>query len=883
MTSDKVLIEQPSLDLLNFFAKVNSEAKREKQMTIDYNQMSYWWTRKPLVVGRAIMLTSCLKNIDDVEQFAGLGLAKPYDHQPNMADFIKKLGKNPCEIKVLDPFGGAGNLMFPYVHFGFDCTISDYNPVAYILELCALRYPSLHDQSLATDIQHYANLALAETKKELGVLFGVHDLTYLWAWCIRCPYCSQRFPLLNQMYVVRTPKIKLGIKLLLSGADFKIQLTDKLGDQNGHMYTQKGGKATCPKCTNTIPSKTMMNIISNHPDREMLVVQAQGLQKREYRVANDADKKLHRDAVALFNSLRDKYVKDSLLPDEEILPSHRKKNTLWNYGITTWDQYFDPRQLLVLCTFMSKADYVTQQIANPTYRAIILTYLSLVLQKRVDHAGYGVVWDSGSTKPQHALSMRQPRLAYNFAESNPFAKINGSIVNIIGSVCRAAKFATRLTTVPVCKNQSVTKNDDQLYDIIVTDPPYGDDVQYGELSEFFYYWMRRMLNNYHSLPHRVPLDEDYCESQGRFQDKKTARRFFGEGLKKSFVAMSNKLKDDGLIVIVFAHSSTDAWNLFLKAVRGARLQIVSSYALHTEMATNVLARNKASFMSSIVVSCRKITNVSKGYFEDLIPKIDDSVIQMLDTIPRQDLMKLSITHLLIMVYGKVLEVCTQYTTLLSYSKDFNPDFEQLIKNAHGTIINLLIEKLLDKRPEIIGPGMSFYLTIKIFKGGRISADDALQIAKAYNTQINWLTKNCILTQEPDGTFVLTTLKQMPKYAPENVDPHDLYQQLIMLVSHMSHADDLLRHDNFSLSNLKPIVSLLIKYYDMKRTQDVDLSAADSEEHERLRAIADRMGINVSHDISLRVTTHKKKSLAERAKRAMGNQYQKPLPSGDENE
>ena len=34
--------------------------------------------------------------------------------------------------------------------------------------------------------------------------------------------------------------------------------------------------------------------------------------------------------------------------------------------------------------------------------------------------------------------------------------------------------------------ESVTSDSDKKYDVIITDPPYGDDVQYGELSEFFY-------------------------------------------------------------------------------------------------------------------------------------------------------------------------------------------------------------------------------------------------------------------------------------------------------------------------------------------------------------------------------------------------------------
>ena len=98
------------------------------------------------------------------------------------------------------------------------------------------------------------------------------------------------------------------------------------------------------------------------------------------------------------------------------------------------------------------------------------------------------------------------------------------------------------------------------------------------------------------LPTRIPLEEDFCESWGRFGDKKTASRFFEKGLKKSFASMNGKLKDDGLLVVFFAHSSTEAWNQLLQSIREGRLRVISSYAIHTESTLNPIARGKVSFV-----------------------------------------------------------------------------------------------------------------------------------------------------------------------------------------------------------------------------------------------------------------------------------------------
>ncbi|MBT4327720.1 MAG: DUF1156 domain-containing protein, partial [Candidatus Nitrosopelagicus sp.] len=54
------VIEDASVELLELFDKVSIESKIEKQAKISINRMIYWWTRKPLIVGRAMTLASTL-------------------------------------------------------------------------------------------------------------------------------------------------------------------------------------------------------------------------------------------------------------------------------------------------------------------------------------------------------------------------------------------------------------------------------------------------------------------------------------------------------------------------------------------------------------------------------------------------------------------------------------------------------------------------------------------------------------------------------------------------------------------------------------------------------------------------------------------------------
>ena len=175
----KSLIEEPTIELLELFDKVSEDARIEQLAVPPIKKIVYWWTRKPLIVGRAVALASTLDNIEDVRNLLHLGREKrAYTYTPDVGVYKKKLGRDPSEIKVLDPFAGAGNLMFPAVELGLDVTCSDYNPVAYLLEKAVLEYPTKYGQKLADDFEKYAKQVIEITEKEVGQFYNKNDLTF---------------------------------------------------------------------------------------------------------------------------------------------------------------------------------------------------------------------------------------------------------------------------------------------------------------------------------------------------------------------------------------------------------------------------------------------------------------------------------------------------------------------------------------------------------------------------------------------------------------------------------------------------------------------------------------------------------------------------------
>jgi len=259
----KALIEKGDIALIELFEKISNEAKREKNAVPPINKMLYWWTRKPLIVSKAITLLSIYDENTDIQSIE-LNLNRDKRAYTYNTDI-----KIDNKIKVLDPFAGAGNLIFEAKRLGLECYSIDYNPVAYLIEKAVLEYPSKYP-NLSEDVEYYGKQVIELTMKELNHLYdrnGRKALAYLYAWCILCPYCKQRIPLMNHSWLANTNKKKTGIKIKPNdNKDFSVEIVRNISKEEGEYFTQKKGKAICINCKSSIDYNHLTSDIAKRRD-----------------------------------------------------------------------------------------------------------------------------------------------------------------------------------------------------------------------------------------------------------------------------------------------------------------------------------------------------------------------------------------------------------------------------------------------------------------------------------------------------------------------------------------------------------------------------------------------------------------------------------------
>jgi len=340
--------------------------------------------------------------------------------------------------------------------------------------------------------------------------------------------------------------------------------------------------------------------------------------------------------------------------------------SIWviGYGFDKWFKLFNPRQLLVLLKIVKLIRQIGKNIEKEKrregwdkekaykYAEAIATYLAIALVRFADYNCINTMVDTANPrgiKVAHAFSTRGIAMQWNWGDTNPrisSIRISGilqdtstlyrSLRNSIeGLSYIISAVSSSNSVVKVMLDDATIFNNikDKKFNIIITDPPYRDDVPYAELSDFYYVWLKRALSDVIDFgglairqPRFVPeaffkngveieVQWKYFASKEISEDEGRSK-FFGENvgnlehfkrlLIRSFQSMARRLVNSGVLVTYYAHTSAEAWEALLEAGwKGAGLQITAAHAVITESKLRVTARGKAGLDVSIVAVWRK--------------------------------------------------------------------------------------------------------------------------------------------------------------------------------------------------------------------------------------------------------------------------------------
>ena len=207
-------------------------------------------------------------------------------------------------------------------------------------------------------------------------------------------------------------------------------------------------------------------------------------------------------------------------------------------------------------------------------------------------------------------------MVWDFAEPNMFSGSAGDFGVTMGNIIRAISNLGMGEPGSV-RNIAAQDVSPESPVVLSSDPPYYDNVPYADVSDFFYVWLRRTLQeDYPQLfsTLAVPKAEELVADRVRHGGAESADKFFLSGMIQVLQRMNDKGLHEYPATIYYAFKqseieqegvSSTVWVTFLNAIIESGYSIVATWPVRTELANRIRGIGANALANSVVLVCRK--------------------------------------------------------------------------------------------------------------------------------------------------------------------------------------------------------------------------------------------------------------------------------------
>ncbi len=581
-----------------------------------------WWARRLGSVFRGILLGALTPEGTDVlESF----------YSPE---------RFPDKV-VFDPFMGSGTTLGETLKLGGRAIGRDINPVSYLQVRTALTLNESNElektyKEIEKDVAHSICSYYTGRRPDGG---QCQVLYYFWVMQTVCPTCSSLVDLFSSYifarhaYARRNPTVQVVCPNCgsLNARHYQVRRTEC--SSCGHSFDAatgpaRGGSAECPNCLHRFAIGRTISRTGGPPSYRMyakLVLTSDGT--KEYLPIDDYDHALYAKAAADLGGSGD------LVPQGSIEPGHNTNQAL-NYGFQSWRQMFNARQLLAISILAGRI----KEIENPPLRYAFACLFSGVLEFNNMFASYkgegtgavrhmfyhhilkpertpleANIWGTPKSSGAFSTLFRNRLMRAHQYARRPFelslapdgermrsVKVDGINEPLIGIANTESyeQFRQNARLYVSCGDSAATDLPDESVDLVVTDPPFFDNVHYSQLADFFFEWQRLILDDAPS--HRMITTRSASEVQN------SDAEVFTERLTLVFREMNRVLKDDGLLIFTYHHSKWEGWRSVLNAVSSSGFRIGACHPVKAEMSIAAPKHQaKEPIVFDIIMVCRK--------------------------------------------------------------------------------------------------------------------------------------------------------------------------------------------------------------------------------------------------------------------------------------
>ncbi len=652
-------------------------ALREKQIQQNYRPIiavHKWFARRPGTLFRALLLA----------EFSPVPLKEAFFR----ANDFKGLA-------IADPFMGGGTPLIEANRVGCDVVGYDINPMAYWIVKQELEYLDLQAyQEAVWNLRDVLEKQIGRLYRTQCLVCGderAHVKYFLWIKVQGCSSCGKDFDLFPGYLIAenkRHPK-----NVLLCAACGALSETDDRKNPGscrscGAALRLQGpagkSRCPCPHCgaANRFPRPEL------GPPRHRLIAIEYHCPACRPTHAGRFFKKPDENDLTNYNTAatRLRKVRPEHVPDDSI-PSGDETDRLHRWGYSHYREMFNARQLLGL---ELSARFILAQ-TNERVRNALATNLSDLLRYQNMLCRY----DTMALKSLDIFSVHGFPVGLLQCESNFLGILggkngiltgSGGWANITEKFNKAKSYAEqpfeirhvggRKTQVPIpgewigdrkntgsgtqertmdirCGNPGVDALPSKMYDAVLTDPPYFGNVQYAELMDFCYVWLRKLIGK---------QDPAFTKTTTRNSGELTGNvnmgrgvEHFTEGLSAIYRCMAAHLKTGSPFAFTYHHNKLEAYFPIAVALLDAKLTCSAALPCPAEMGASIHINGTGSSIIDTVFICRSTGKTAQRLITGSAETLATVVKEDLENL-RQGNVPLSQGDLRCIIYGHLIRL-----------------------------------------------------------------------------------------------------------------------------------------------------------------------------------------------------------------------------------
>ena len=602
------------------------------------------------------------------------------DEDENIAELFYKKSSNKEDITILDPFMGGGTTIFEALRFGCKVIGNDLQPLSLFVT-----------KALVTRVdEKVINTEVKRLKKLVGEKIKSYYKT-------TCPCCGKKA---DGMYSFHVKKAKTDTAckehrffssfiIAYKQNEFtvvcpKCGKIEKTNFENGSYVCEcgwelkspkdtyvKNGTFVCPDCgeTKVLSDYSMESGYPFSTDVIAIEYYCPHCKAHGYKSPDEDDIQLFKKAKEDFSVLE----KELPIPNQ-LIPEGYNTNQIRNHGYRRFRDLFNDRQLLCLGLLLQEINNVEDkdvqlwlQLAfsgmlemnnmfcryqQNAYKIcnIFFNHAYVPITMPVENCVWGTKLGTGTFDKTIQKILRGKRFNKNIYDLSAKKLANGRYDSI------QIKNGDTVETTPVTdyanidgKHPLLRCSDsrrldfipDETVDMVLTDPPYGANVMYSELIDFFHVW-----NYQSSIADQIGFTEPLSPKANEIIVNSVAGkdfRYYQDGITTVLKECHKKVKKDGYLVFSFHDKSLDSWLAVLESICFAGFYLKKCYPVQAETRTGAHTSNRNSIGIDLMLVCQKTsvipsqtTMITDEIIEDAIVTTKSFLIETLEKFQRVD-------------------------------------------------------------------------------------------------------------------------------------------------------------------------------------------------------------------------------------------------------